>query len=234
VRKETDYNIAFVLDDDGLRRLDEVLRSSGLPISYSLRLSDGTTTDNYENLDAVRALANSSRRSVEYFQATAGAWNSPTQCEVTMRNWGPLETDVRGPEASVATLTNRLDEWAEGIHPWYSRLATMPLGLIVFMVVWTGTIFVTATFWIPSSTAEPLLRAALNFQQTGIVSILQLVLMAGWAVRGKLFPRAAFAWGGGAKREARRAFWRNWGGGTLVTVLLGLLVAAIWRAIATP
>jgi hypothetical protein len=142
---------AFVLDAKALTDLERILASTGQPRSYNVRLRDGTS-DTYDALEPVLQLPNSKPRAIRSLSAVAAdqSWTRRVTVELDGR-LAEIGFELNADSADVASLNEKLDEWAMGVRPWYSRIAQIKWGTVALAVLVVLAIFETLLFITPSS-----------------------------------------------------------------------------------
>jgi hypothetical protein len=242
VNRTIERRTAFVVDEADLQRLDAILTSFLPQHSYELKTSNDLEVD-LATLDDVLAQPNSAARR---FIALTGTtpWHSATRLTLTLRDgdYGNVKYEIVGDDKRVFDVANQLDEWIEEIRPWYSRIATADLVLIV-MLLW-GIAFgalvlgaaiysiVTLLTTASAELAQPVPQTKSSIYIEGAtIGVFFFSLLLAWiagVVRRPLFPIASFRIGGGRKRDESAHFWRVFAGGTVIVPLLLALLLSLF------
>jgi hypothetical protein len=235
--KTRSLEIAFLVDAEHLRQLESLLQEVGDSIEYQMRFSDGHALQ-CRSLEEVLKQPNSRARAVvSLIAGVTGRGkqsvyvvlkDAPSQSSgVLSSNSGPspsVEYTIRGTQKNVIYLGDKLDEWTAGIREWYSAFYRGALALVLFFLIVVGPIWLwnnASPHLLPST----FLRAHDWIQGAVIVSLWVAIY---WTF--KLFPRATFAIGQGAKRHQFFSYLRNSIlGGFILSVLASLLANWLTR-----
>lgn len=231
--KTRSFDIAFLVEGDHLRQLDNVLREVGDSLEYQVRFSDGHALQ-YHDIDEVLRLPNSNARSI--VSLIAGATGRGKQSAYVVlketdfhasfsvlgentTSTPSVEYTVNGSQKNVIFIGDKLDEWIAGIRQWYSVFHHGIPSLVLVAIVIAGPI------WLWNNASQHLFSAQFlkshDWLQGAVVVGLWISIY--WLF--KLFPRATFAIGQGARRHQFFLYLRNGVIGAFVLSVLASLAA---------
>lgn len=231
--KTRSFELAFLVDPEHLKQLEPILLELGNSLEYQVKLSDGHTLQ-YHNLNEVLKEPNSRKKSI--VSLIAGATGRGKQSAFVVlkdkparTSYSPLgdhaptspsvEYTINGTQKDVVYIGEKLDEWVSGVRQWYSTFEHgIPLLLLVALIV-------AGPIWLWSKASPHLFSAAFLklhdwLQGATIVAIWVAIY---WTFR--LFPKATFAIGQGARRHQFFTYLRNGVLGAFVLSALASLLA---------
>lgn len=215
MRNETTKNrplkTAFLLDPDSLRRLQALLSEINGPIEYRIKFSDGSTIK--YNLEEIVTQPNAGKKSIVALMASVEG--DGRSIFLGMRGYPEpsVEYTMSGVQSDVIYFADKLDDWIASCTQWYSPFFTSNLGLLVALGVFVLPIFFAdrvAKVFPPGKGDWHHYLAGTTLVAVGIAEY--------WIL--KLFPRATFAIGYGARRNQLFGVIR-------VSVLLAIAVAFV-------
>lgn len=221
VQKSADFELAYVVDENALRRLDAILQSVNEVRGYDVTTKDGFTYGP-EDLDKVLSLSNSTDRAIIGLVAYTGS--SPDEPSLVVHLKGGALTSVfyqiKAEQAEVADLDDQMKEWVGEIRAWYSSIAMWGINKELALACAIWFVLLLAILQIPSIRGQNASTQATVGAYIFVVAIIVVSLFG--RVRKVLFPKAAFAIGYGVKRhqslEQRRHV-------ALVGILLAFVVS---------
>lgn len=222
--KTCSFAIAFVADSEHLRQLQNMLREVGESLEYQVKFSDGSTRQ-YRDIEEVLKEPNARARAIVSFSAGVKG-RSKQSANIVLSTLVPNSTDeglrspsveynINGTHKDVGFWGPKLDEWVAGIRQWYSLFYHGVLLFVLMAVVIGGP----PSLW--KSASPHLLSEAFLKAHSWLGAIF---LISSWAAiywLFKLFPRATFAIGQGARRHHFVQYLR-----TSVLVAFGVSVLA--------
>lgn len=231
--KTRSLDIRFLVDTERLRELETILREVGESFEYQVKFSDGHALQ-YHEMEEVLRLPNSNSRSIISVIAGVTGHNKQSAYVVlkdgtTQSSFSPIgdktpsvpsvEYTINGSQKNVIFIGDKLDEWTAGIRQWYS---ICDHGLPA-LILGAGVIFGPIFFWsrvLQHLFSQPFLKAHDWLEGTVIVGLWVGIY---WAF--KLFPRATFAIGQGARRQQFFTYFRGTVLGAFALSLLASLLA---------
>jgi hypothetical protein len=209
--KTRSLKVAFLLDQTSLTNLQTLLSELQGTIEYRVKFSDGTTIK--YDMDEIIGQPNAGKKFMVGIITSVAA--EGRSISLTMR--GDPEPSVEymmtGKQREVVYFADKLDDWIASCTQWYSPFYTSSLGLLVAVGVFALPIFlagrVAAIFSPKGSDWHSYLSGAM---------LVGVAVAEYWAL--KLFPRATFAIGYGAKRDKLFSVIK-------VAVLLAIVVALV-------
>jgi hypothetical protein len=223
--KNRPMNVAFVLDDEALRRLPVLLEEAGKSArqqivgpdapQYTVQFADGVSVP-FQDIEEVIRQSNAPDRPIVSLTATtqrgfaAGAY-------VVMRGEPDptIEYTIRGPQKDVIYLGAKFDEWISSItqrHSFFREHSTMTIVAAIFVPIILGGYALPRFF--PQQIA-----------QHGWIK--GAVIFGAWileALSVRLFPPATFAIGHGKHRYKTLKRLRTL---ILVSVPVGIAISLI-------
>jgi hypothetical protein len=189
-------DIAFLVDADQLQRLVAILSEAGSALEYTVKFSDGTSV-NYTAIGEILTQPNSKRHSIVSILAGAVGTEGRSAYITLGDNPTPsVEYTIAGPQRDVIYLAEKLDDWAAGIHQWYSPLVSnLQLISAAFVVALPLVVAFGLKFFFPAS--GPGLQSSIPG-----CGLILTALAEFWAFKA-FFPRGTFAIGYGLKRAQR-------------------------------
>lgn len=210
--KTRSLKTAFLLDPESLRRLQALLAEVNGSTEYRIKFDDGTTVK-YDSMDEVIGQPNAGKKFiVGLITSVAGEGRS---ISLTMRGdpEPSVEYTMTGVQRDVVYFADKLDDWIASCAQWYSLFYTSSLGILLAIGVIALPIFLAgrvAAAFSPKGTDWHSYLSGATLVGVGIAEY--------WAL--KLFPRATFALGHGARRNQLFGVIR-------VSVLLAIAVALL-------
>lgn len=234
--------VAFLLDEDKLQRLTDILKQKAGAAhkpEYTVLLSDDSSL-NTSSLEEVLDVPNTKSRSITSIVVSTPL-TSPLHYDLKFANVEdpPVTYEVTGPEDDVRTLAAKLDEFVDGLRQWYSPIVfTNPWIITLLLIIPIMVVVIAIAPQVGAVTAAIVPGnedSAVSFSVWYAVSyVLFFVLGASplWLIlflRKRIFPSGVFAIGGGISRHerARRTYiWIGGAIGTVITTTLGAIVVS--------
>jgi hypothetical protein len=210
--KECALKNAFLIDPSHLKNLQTILSKVNGQVEYRVRFSDGSTVK-YSDVEQVISQPNAPNKSFVGFGASVA--NESHSILLTMRgdvesSDTSIEYKVTGTETEVDGLARQLEIWIASCNQLYSVFYTTNLKLLLGFVVFIIPVFLTnrvANTYPPGKGGWHSYLPAATLVGVSVIEY--------WILR--LFPRATFAIGYGARRNLMFNVLR-------VSVLLAILV----------
>jgi len=211
--KTRSLKVAFLLDPTSLTNLQVLLAEIQGALEYRVKFSDGSTIK-YGDADEIVSQPNSAKRFISAI--TASVDGQPGRSLFLTMRGDPepsVEYTLTGVQRDVGYSADKLDDWIASCTQWYSPFYASNLGVLLVIGLFALPIFLAG-------------RVAKVFPANGSDwhSYLSGATLVGVAVAEyyalKLFPRATFAIGYGARRNQFFSVIR-------VSVLLALAVALL-------
>ena len=211
--KTRSLKAAFLLDSTSFRSLHTLLSEMhGRPVEYRVKFSDGSTIK-YGDVEEIIDQPNAGTRCIVGLITTVEG--DGRSLSLTMRGEPEpsVEYTLTGVQRDVGYFADKLDVWIASCTQWYSPFYTSSLGVLLAIGVFALPIFLAS-------------RVAAVFSPKGSDwhSYLSGATLVGVSVAEyfalKLFPRATFAVGYGARRNQLFDVIR-------VSVLLAIAVALL-------
>jgi hypothetical protein len=210
--KTRSLKIAFLLDPESLRVLHTLLSETEGAIEYQVKFSDGSTIRYFDAKEVIDQPNAGRKRMVGIIATVEGEGRS---ISLTMRGdpEPSVEYSLAGGQKDVGHFADKLDDWIASCTQWYSPFHASNLGVLF------GICLFALPFYLSSRVAEVFSPKGTDWRS--YLSGLTLVgvgLGEVWVL--KLFPRATFAIGYGARRNQLFGVIR-------VSVLLAIAVAVL-------
>jgi hypothetical protein len=216
------FDIAYVLDEQCLRQLDDLLKEFSPQIEYELECSDSSTF-NYDSVEPIIKFANTSKRRIAKLivRTPFGLAKPQTPLKIYMTFevssfLPPIYYSINGEDdKDVFYVVNRLGEFFATHKQWYTSLVDIIYFSSIFLLL--GSIFL-----IPR-----IIQSLGRFpdQTSGIYISIALIIIPCLAVMlNRLFPKSIFAIGEGVKRHERIKTHRT----ILSTLLIGMFISLIF------
>lgn len=215
--KPQNFKRAFVLEDEDLRRLEDLLKryvspEGEYPAKYEVRLSDSSVRT-AGSLDEVLRIENSKPRRITSMIITTPYGNPELHARLSFENDRnrSISYHLTGEDDRVVALSDRLDEYLLGVRPWYSFLTRFSAlffvgGLYVVAYVALALAAAADYFFLDILPGEPAISSSKSDPlQAGVLVVLVAValIVSGvldWVLK-KIFPVGTFAVGQGDKRH---------------------------------
>ena len=230
--KTRSFELAFLVDPEHLKQLERILQELGNSLEYQVKFSDGHTLQ-YHSLDEVLKQPNSRKKSiVSLIAGTTGRGKQSAfvvlKDKPASTSYSPLgdhtpatpsvEYTINGTQKDVVYVGEKLDEWVSGVRQWYSVFDNgIPLLLRVAAIV-------AGPIWLWSKASPHLFSAAFLKSHDWLPGATVFGMWAAIYWSFKLFPRATFAIGQGARRHQFFTYLRN---GVLSAFVLSLLASLL-------
>lgn len=189
-------DVAFIVDEDFLHRVETVLGELKGALEYNVQFSDGTTVK-YPKAEDIINQPNSSERCILSVIAGVEGRNGHS-AYLTMRHKPPpsVEYTVTGPQRDVIYFAAKLDELVAASRQWYSWLFSSNAGGVLAL----GALFGPLVSW-DTLYRHFFVGLASKGKAPGWLSLTAIIAMyvVEYGVY-KLFPRGTFAIGQGLKR----------------------------------
>jgi hypothetical protein len=184
------------------------------PVEYRVRFSDGSTVK-YLDVEEIVSQPNSGTRSIVSVISSVEGDGRTAFLGLRGDPEPSVEYTLSGIQRDVMYFADKLDDWIASCTQWYSRFYTSNLGSLIAVIVIALPIYFASrveALYSPKGSAWHPYVMVLTLAGVGYVEYCVL----------KLFPRATFAVGYGARRN-------HWFGVIRVSVLLATAVA-LFRA----
>ena len=211
--KTRSLKVAFLLDPANLTSLQTLLSEIQGSLEYKVKFSDGSTTK-YSDVAEILAQPNSAKR---FISAITASVDGEPGCSLFLTMRGDpepsVEYTVTGVQRDVGYFADKLDDWVASCTQWYSPFYASNLGVLLTIGIVALPVYLTSC-----------VAKVFPAKGSGWHSYLPVVTLAAvsiaeyWAL--KLFPRATFAIGYGAKRDQLFRVLQ-------VSVLLAVIVALL-------
>jgi hypothetical protein len=209
--KNRPLKVAFLLDPDSLRRLQTLLSEIHGPIEYRIKFSDGSTIK--YNLDEIISQPNARKKSIVALMASVEGEGRSIFLGMRGDPEPSVEYTMNGIQSDVIYFADKLDDWIASCTQWYSPFFTSNLGLLIAL----GVFVLPILFADRVATVFPPGKGDWHHYLPGI-TLVSVGIAEYWIL--KLFPRATFAIGYGARRNQLFGVIR-------VSVLLAIAVALV-------
>jgi hypothetical protein len=210
--KNRPLKVAFLLDPTSLRSLQALLSEIHGPVEYQVKFSDGSTV-RYADVEEIVGQPNSGARSIVSVISSVEGEGRSAFLGMRGAPEPSVEYTVTGVQRDVIYFSEKLDDWIASCTQWYSRFYTSNLGLLLAVAVIVLPVFFAgrvAKVYAPG-------KGDWHSYLAG-ATLIGVAVAEYWIL--KLFPRATFAFGYGARRNQMFNVIR-------VSVLLALAVALV-------
>jgi hypothetical protein len=208
--KTRQLKIAFLLDPESLRNLQTLLSEIEGTLEYKVKFSDGSTVK-YFDMEEIIAQPNAGNKFIVALIAS-GEGLLGRSVFLTMRGdpEPSVEYTLTGVQRDVGYFSDKLDDWIASCTRQYSMFYSSSLGVVLAFCI------VALPFFLAGRVTKAFPISTTHWQPYGSLATLVAVgAIEYWTL--KLFPRATFAVGYGAKREQLFSGFR-------VSVLLAIAV----------
>lgn len=219
----------FVIEPDDIRNLLKFLDTDFPNEYYTIDCSDQLTRS--VSLDELVSYENSKAKQIMELKISSG-YQSPNTAHIRITKGGNFFITLGGDYDAVSRANEFLNEWTEGVRPWYWRAVRVLK-------------FGTAPGWLLPPLAIGVVLSIIGeyFRRYKVIDDLKgvdywlpytflLLTVSGFEVyfNNKVFPSGEFAIGQGSKRYRRKETFRQVVlGGILVTILGAVLLALYER-----
>jgi len=211
--KTRSLKVAFLLDPPSLRNLQTLLSEIKGSPEYKVKFSDGSTIK-YGEVDEIAALPNAGKQLIVSVITTVEDGQGHSVF-LTMRGdpEPSVEYTLTGGQRDVFNLADSLDNWIASCTQWYSPFYASSLEALLWVGLIALPIYLTSRV---SRVYSP--KGTDWHSYLPMATIIGVSVAEYWAL--KLFPRATFAIGYGAKRDQLFSVIR-------ISVLLAVAVALV-------
>ncbi len=239
--KPRSFRWAYLLNENTLRRLDQMLKEDVLnevessllsgdepkELDYQVGFSDGSYLHT-SSVDEVANLPNSRDRRITSLRISEPFWLTDLRVRVSFTNSRSLpsvEYEVRGEASKALHLADKLDQELPAIRQWYSLITKVSFTLIAVIAIVAIFTILSVMDTVNPSEPDPLqaswisIAVALLFYPV----IFFVGVFLDW-LRNILFPVATFAIGQGVARAKYLNSWRIFLG---ITLGAGLIVEVV-------
>jgi len=243
--KRRSLNVAFVLDEERLLHLDDILLQLEKPRQYEITFADDYAVQ-VSDVKSVLRQADNYKHPIKEIDVTTPISEKPNVRVIAgkARDQYTIYYSIAGSETEVPYLDLRLDQWINEIRPWYAWLVKLDIIFTLAAVLCVASLLLVIFFgvidvWlfsrgipVPVSAPRPI-EPSLALTVAGLIAGLLLItaIVLG-VVRGRLFPTVQFALGPGLRRYQRIVRARQMVGVLLAiifTLLCGIFVNWIAR-----
>lgn len=207
--KTRSLKTAFLLDPESLKRLQALLAEVNGLTEYQVKFSDGSTVK--YDIDEVIGQPNSGEKFIVAIMASIAGEGRSLFLGMRGDPEPSVEYTLNGRQRDVIYFADKLDDWIASCTQWYSPFYASNLSLLVAVGIFALPIFLAgrvAQVFPPKGGDWHSYLSGATLVGVGIAEY--------WAL--KLFPRATFAIGHGARRN-------QWFNVIRISVLLALAVA---------
>ncbi len=207
--KTRSMDIAFLVDSETLTGLEKLLCEVKGALEYKVKFSDGSMVK-YDDIVDVIGQPNSNKRFIVSILASAEG-HAGHSAFLTMRNdpEPSVEYTISGSQRNVIYFADKLDDWIASSRQWYSAFFSSRLGALAALAALALPLFL-------ANKSEILYPAGKSWLP--LTTMIVVGLAEYWTF--KLFPRATFALGHGARRHQLFSYIRN-------TVLAGFAISVL-------
>jgi hypothetical protein len=210
--KNRQLKSAFLLDPTSLRTLQTILSEIHGPVEYRVKFSDGSTV-RYGDIEEIVGQPNSGTRSIVSVISSVSGEGRTAFLGMRGDPEPSVEYTLTGMQRDVIYFADKLDDWIESCTQWYSRFYTSNLGLLLAVAVIALPVYFAGRV----AKVYPPGKGDWHQWLPGL-TLVAVSVAEYWTLR--LFPRATFAVGYGARRNQLFGVIR-------VSVLLAIAVALI-------
>jgi hypothetical protein len=210
--KNRPLKVAFLLDPTSLTNLQTMLSEIKGPIEYRVKFSDGSTVK-YGDVKEIIDQPNAGQRSIVSVMTSVEGDGRSIFLGMRGDPEPSVEYTLAGVQRDVSYFSEKLDVWIASCTQWYSRFYTSNLGLVLALAVFALPIYLTSRV----AKVFPPGKGDWHSYLPG-VTLVGVSVAEYWIL--KLFPRATFAIGYGARRNQLFGIIRN-------SVLLAAAVAIV-------
>jgi hypothetical protein len=226
--------IAYVVDEEELRRLDAILGGSGSTVRYLIVFRNGVSV---ERCGIGPLLLETNDKSNPIVKLTARAsWGRAREVTVELHSrstnadgQSPATVCCRasGTEQAMAFLNSQLSEWASGIRRWYTPLVTSP-ATPLFQALLLPVFPIAALVAVARDPWE-ISVFSLGLGDSRMIAFwalfsIPIVVRLSWS---RIFPVSTFAIGRGLQRHNDVVRLRRYVAATIAS----LMIASLWSQI---
>ncbi len=217
-------DIAFLVDAELLKRLEEIFCELKGTREYSVKFSDGSTVK-YTDVEDIIGQPNSGKRFIGSIIAGVEA-RAGRSAFVTLRDSPSpsVEYTINVAQRDVIYLADKLDDWVAASRQWYSLFYVSGFGIIFGMTALFAPLLLLDRIY---KYFFPALAAASGGKPAPWMAIILLVVMyvaEYWFY--KLFPQGTFAVGHGLRRHHMFSYLRT---GVIAAFLISILANWVTR-----
>jgi hypothetical protein len=226
----------FVLTKDDLSKLHQVIKNYADSIEYEIECSDGLARK-LTDIKKLYEYENPPDQEIKSLTIKASAQDHSLFMNIEFRNseYSNVHIYLRGSEKAVTKINRAIEERLIDMRAWYARFATIDFGsmalavapVLLVLVLIVALILILLTNNKPSSDFDPKLFAVATIF---FMAFMAAIIAGGWILdhlRRRLFPKAVFAIGQGAKRHAHKEWIRRMIVGLLLTSFASLFLSLI-------
>jgi hypothetical protein len=210
--KNRQLKSAFMLDPTSLRTLQTILSEIHGPVEYRVKFSDGSTV-RYADIEEIVSQPNSGGRSIVSVISSVSGEGRTAFLGMRGDPEPSVEYTLTGRQRDVIYFADKLDDWLASCTQWYSRFYTSNLGLLLAVAVIALPVYFAGRV----AKVYPPGKGDWHQWLPGL-TLVAVSVAEYWTLR--LFPRATFAVGYGARRNQLFGVIR-------VSVLLATVVALV-------
>jgi hypothetical protein len=210
--KNRPLKTAFLLDPPSLKSLQTLLAEIHGPVEYRVKFSDGTTVK-YDDVEEVIGQPNAGTKSIVSIMTSVEGEGRSAFLGMRGAPEPSVEYTLTGMQRDVIYFSEKLDVWIASCTQWYSTFYTSNLGLLLAVGVITLPVFFAGRV----GKVFPPGKRDWHSYLAGM-TLVGVAVAEYWTL--KLFPRATFAVGYGAKRNQLFSVIR-------ISVLLAVAVALV-------
>jgi hypothetical protein len=210
--KNRPLKVAFLLDPTSLTNLQAMLSEIRGPIEYRVKFSDGSTVK-YGDVKEIIDQPNAGQRSIVSVMTSVEGEGRSIFIGMRGDPEPSVEYTLAGVQRDVSYFSEKLDVWIASCTQWYSRFYTSNLGLVLALAVFALPLYLASHV----AKVFPPGKGGWHSYLAG-ATLIGVSVAEYWIL--KLFPRATFAIGHGARRNQLFGIIRN-------SVLLAAAVAIV-------
>jgi hypothetical protein len=201
LRLERDH--AFVLSESDLKKIWDFLEENFVKVSADVEFSDNIARK-VSSLEQLLSFENSKNRSIKRIEFNSSDENRENRSTVTFENYEhrPIRVTASGMDDVVTRFGDSIEEFIDGLKPWYSRLCKLDFFYIVGAVVFIGLMLLR--IMIPDAPSHKPVELSKAVEILSVIfGFIGAVWFAVWwlnRIRARCFPIASFAIGQGKER----------------------------------
>lgn len=219
--------MCYLVDEEALKRLNELVSADGFKLEWLVSLSDGSSLT-CSDLTELLSIPNTQERRIERIRCRGDNTAEAKEISVTFRQPNLLNDaviyEVAGDDKTVIYVSNKLQEFLLGQRQWYTVLKTTWKGFLFYILFALLFLFVLVIkHWLPRNIHPAYLETTIQIA----VGIVPYVIYT--KIINILYPISIFAIGKGkeryeALRKTREVFLVGFVLATLAAIVGGFIV----------